>query len=78
MSAYLPDRGVANVEGAAVMRPLASTYWVSIARPSLSKSLPDPISQEVRTLTTAMDFLAQGAIAEAADMLMSRFNAVET
>ena len=78
MMTYLPKRGVAAEDSDLHILPLARSFWTAVARPRLQKETPAATISEMRTLTEAMDHLARGELAELGDVLMGRFQAIET
>jgi len=77
MKTYLPDRGLAAPEGDR-FPPVAQTYLISALLPSSGSDVSSRSQRELRTLATGLDLIGQGYVAEAADLFMMRFQAVET
>jgi hypothetical protein len=61
-----------------VIAPVATPFWMSIAKPSLKKELTFSVEREIMTLVKSIDLLSAGRLAELADVLMARYQAVET
>jgi hypothetical protein len=76
MGKYLSKRGLGE-DVDRRLPPIATTYWLTIAKPAVKKAIPKPIERELRTLVATIDALACGEVAEAADILMRRFQAAE-
>jgi hypothetical protein len=61
-----------------VVAPVATPFWMTIAKPSLKKELPFSVEREITTLVKSLDLLSAGRLGELADVLMARYQAVET
>ena len=59
------------------MSPIVMAYFTSILTPALGADLRLRDAGELKTLAMAMDLRLRGQIAEALDILMQRFRAVE-
>ena len=60
------------------MAPVAMAYLTSVLLPSRGKDISMRSSGELKTLARTLDLLMTGRVAEAADMVSQRFQAVET
>ncbi len=58
--------------------PIVSNYWRTVAKPSLSKEIPYALNRELETLVAALDHLGAGELGRLGDLLVGRFQAVET
>jgi uridine kinase len=75
MARNLSRRGALCSSG--TLPPIAASYWVTIAKPTLREGAPATVCGEMHTLAKTMDALVSGDIAAAGDLLMARFCAVE-
>jgi hypothetical protein len=67
-----------GTEERCVIAPVATPFWMTIAKPSLKKELPFSVEREIMTLVKGLDLLSTGRLGELADVLMVRYQAVET
>jgi len=74
ISEYLAVR---TGEEADSLPPVVLQYLTTFLAPSLGPDLSLRNNRELRTLATTLDALVRGKTAEAADMLVQRFKAVE-
>jgi hypothetical protein len=77
MGKYGLLKGLGSAERG-VIAPVATPFWMSIAKPSLKKELPFSVEREIMTLVKGIDLLSSGRLGELADVLMARYQAVET
>jgi hypothetical protein len=78
MGRYVVRKTVSGTEELHAISPVATPYWITIARPSLKKEVPFAVEREIQTLVKCLDLMAVGRITELADVLMARYQAVET
>jgi hypothetical protein len=78
MGKYVVRKTVAGGEEINAISPVAGPYWITIARPGLKKEVPFAVEREIQTLVKCLDLMALGQVAELADVLMARYQAVET
>ena len=76
MQKYLPTLGIQVAEGR--FSPIVETYIVSVLTPSCGRELGMRSLRELKTLGSAVDLLVHGYVPEALDLLMMRFQAVES
>ncbi len=59
------------------LKDVAMTYLTSVLVPTMGTSLSERSRRELTTLATAVDHVVCGRVAEAGDLLIQRFKAVE-
>jgi hypothetical protein len=78
MSRYIARRNGDLLDLRQHIQPMVSAYWRTVAKPSIVKEIPYAVNRELETLVTALDHLGAGELARLGDVLMGRFQAVET
>ena len=76
MSSFLSARTDAEVRSGS-LNPIVTAYLTSVLQPAMGQQLAGRNRQELRTLAEAVDAILSGNIPRAADILISRFSAVE-
>ena len=75
MGTYLSTvQGAGSGDG---LHPIVMSYLTAVLTPSVGSELSIRNSRELRTLAMALDFLIQGDVPQACDVLVQRFKAVE-
>ena len=74
---YLNSLQGVTTSGQEVLRPIVEAYLQSVLLPSRQGQTSLRNLQELRTLAKALDLMLSGRQAEACDVLMQRFQAVE-
>ena len=59
------------------LTPIVTSYLTSVLQPALGKDFHARNRQEMRTIAESVDSMLKGDLARAADILISRFSAVE-
>jgi hypothetical protein len=77
MGKYGLLKNTGSIEGS-VIAPVATPFWMTIAKPSLKTELPFSVEREIMTLVKSLDLLSAGRLGELSDVLMARYQAVET
>ena len=77
MEAYLVTNQLGEANGDQ-MRDVAMAYLTSVLLPTLGNNAGERSRRELTTLAAAIDMIVSGRMAEAGDLLVQRFKAVET
>ncbi len=76
MKTYLVTRQAGQTDSQ-TLTAVAEAYLTSVLLPTQAGRLGRRGERELRTLAMAIDYLVSGEVAQAADLLMQRFKAVE-
>ena len=71
------ELGDQDRQGTAKLRSIVTQYLTTAVSPSVKEGLGARSERELRTLAEGLDHLVAGRVAEAADIMMQRFRAVE-
>ena len=77
MTEYLVTNQLGHAQGEE-LRDVATAYLNSVLLPSMGSTAGERSRREMGTLAAAIDHLVRGQVAEAGDILVQRFKAVET